>query len=119
LLDEVGAKFELPFKILARQGYPPAWGSCFFQVFAIGRADSEAQSASDAIEILGFLGFNQIRHSLPLSGHGFSQSCTDVSKSAQICENQRPVCTTIFPELPGVSEAHAVRSKHHRTSPCL
>jgi hypothetical protein len=59
LFDEVGAKFELPFETLARKRYAPAWRGGFFEVFAIGRADSEAQSAPDAIVILGFFGFNQ------------------------------------------------------------
>lgn len=61
LFDEVRAKFELPFKTLARKRYAPAWRGGFFEIFAIGRADGETQSASDAIQVLAFPGLYDIQ----------------------------------------------------------
>ena len=52
LLDEVGAELEFPFKTLAGERNAAARRGGFLEVFAIGRADGEAQSASDTIVIL-------------------------------------------------------------------
>ena len=61
LFNEVGAKFELAFKTLARKRHASPRRGGFFEVFAIGWAGGEAKSASNAIQILGFPRLNQIQ----------------------------------------------------------
>jgi hypothetical protein len=62
LFDQVRAEFKLSLKSLASERDPAARRSCFREVFAIGRADREAQPAADAILICRFTRFYQVQY---------------------------------------------------------
>ena len=53
LLDQVGAELQFAFQPLARQRHPPARRGRLAEKFPVGRADSQAQPAADAVQVFG------------------------------------------------------------------
>jgi hypothetical protein len=91
LLDEIRAEFKLAFKPFSRKRYAAARRGRFLEVFAIGRADSEAQSAADTVVICGFVRLDQIQSGFLSSPKTKIQPQTSHLETGRFMRDLRPI----------------------------